>query len=267
MLDNLRKLLFGVLIAIGAFCIPSAKAQPFSDGASGLYIGHSFFVPVARRFDEFAQRLGYPGHQFFSVFSPGETGAPGALWRNEEKREAVRRILSSGEIELLGMTAHHTNSDLEDYRRWVDLALSYNRSTAFLIGGVWPSEGPLKSMTKFREEDAAIQARLFRIVADLRNEYPDTQFYFLDYGQIAIEMKEDFEKGDLQDLDRLVGDTPKALFRDASPGHPGKMMTDIMAGLWVLALYGSEVRRIPGYDRDDVARLLAEGLEGNNLKR
>ena len=94
-----------------AFGPMSAHAKPFPEGTDALFIGHSFFVPISRNFDDIGSASGaYPNHSHQEVFSGGRTGTPRSLWESRKKRRAVTEILATGEIDLLGFT-HAVSSD------------------------------------------------------------------------------------------------------------------------------------------------------------
>ena len=84
---------------------PVAVATPFPNGANALFIGHSFFVPISRSFDEIALSSGaFPQHRHQEVFSGGKSGTPRELWDSQQKRAAVTAILADGDIDLPGLT-------------------------------------------------------------------------------------------------------------------------------------------------------------------
>jgi len=106
------------------------------DGATCLFIGHSFFIPVAKSFDQHAKLNGFSKHKQLSVFSGGQSGAPGSLWKSKRHSERIKTILKSGNIQLLGMTVGF-NSSFDDYKRWFDFALEHNPKTKFMVGLCW----------------------------------------------------------------------------------------------------------------------------------
>lgn len=58
------------------------------------------------------------------------------------------------------------------------------------------------------------------MVRQLRRAYPGVNFYHVAHGQVMVEMKEDFDAGQLEDLDTLIGNKhePNALFTDRDSG-------------------------------------------------
>jgi hypothetical protein len=81
--------------------LPHGDESIFQDGANCLFIGHSFFIPVAKSFDKIAARSELTSHQARFVFSPGLGGSPRGLWENERRRQQVEKVLASGTVELL----------------------------------------------------------------------------------------------------------------------------------------------------------------------
>ncbi len=241
------------------------QAAPFPRGARCLFIGHSFFIPVARAFDRIAQQNDFPDHRVWTVFSPGGSGAPGALWRNERLRERIEKTLETGEVELLGMTIGRADSEFEDYRRWIDLALKYNPHTQFFIGHCWVPGGTRLPTRIFRQLIDRSGMQVFRTVQRLRKAYPRTQIHYVNYGVVAALMKAAFDAGELHDLRELVGLGRDALFRDDRLGHAGPMLLDVCAVVWLNALYGADLERLKGlaYDAQDVKRIVREAIEAN----
>ena len=111
------------------------------DGATCLFIGHSFFIPVAKSFDEHAKLNGFSKHKQIAVSSGGQSGTPGSLWKSNRKSQGIKKILASGKIQLLGMTTGKINSEYEDYKRWIEFALKHNPKTKFMIGLCWHPGG------------------------------------------------------------------------------------------------------------------------------
>ena len=54
-----------------------------------LFIGHSFFVPIAKKLEPLAKSAGVT-HTHNEVFSGGASGVPSALWQSDEKRNAAQ---------------------------------------------------------------------------------------------------------------------------------------------------------------------------------
>lgn len=241
---------------------PSGSA-PFPKGADTLFIGHSFFVPISQHFNAIVADSGaYPRHSHQSVFSGGKTGTPGALWDAKAKRREITGILSSGEIDLFALTHGGLNgSSQEDYQRWIDLALSYNPNTAFMIGSIWATGGTNNTVAQFRAETQMSADYGWAMTQTLRRANPGVDFYHIAYGHMMVQMREDFEGGELDDITQLVGSRERddVLFTDRNLGHAGTMAKDMMGLVMLNELYGprpSDVRI--RWNRQDTARLVRE---------
>ena len=56
-------------------------------GKKCLFIGHSFFVPVASAFQKTTEQAKIGLHSQQMVFAGGAGGSPGKLWRNDRKKK------------------------------------------------------------------------------------------------------------------------------------------------------------------------------------
>jgi hypothetical protein len=244
----------------------------FVDGANCLFAGHSFFVPIAARFDGLATDNGYPAHEAAYVFSSGATGSPQMLWEDETDRAAIVDELDDGDVELFGLTsAFGVGSSFEDYARWIDLALSYNPDTEFLIGVPWVPGGPnFAGATEFAAANETGAQAQFETVELLRAAYPDATIHYIDYGLTASIMYDMLEKDQLPDIlgltpDRANGVPPiDALFADPLIGHGGPMMTELSAVAWMSILYGADIASLDYTDYEsDVDSILQDVLTYN----
>ncbi|MEM7453063.1 MAG: hypothetical protein AAF456_01795 [Planctomycetota bacterium] len=237
------------LILIFALCItwvsPTFGQPAFTEGANVLFAGHSFFGPVSRNFDYVAAQNNFPDHVFNSVQRGGANGSPASLWDDTDgSRTDIEAVLATGQVELFGLTAYSENdSTVQDYVRWFNLAKSYNPETSFFIGIPWVTHGPGTDSMIF--EDLIVQTgeKMFETISILRNIYPDTPIYFLNYGRTSSIMKYQFEAGQLPDIDDLVGSDERALFTD-NFGHAGPMMVELSALAWMEILYGADVTEL-----------------------
>jgi hypothetical protein len=224
----------------------SRVAQPtFKDGANCLFIGHSFFIPVARKFDEIAKRNNFSSHQSDIVFAPGMGGSPGSLWENERFKKKIEAKLATGKVKVLGMTAFGPrNSELKDYQQWIDMALKYNPKTRFFIGHCWTFGGPRMESERYETAIEIGGDRLFATVTQLRKAYPKNHIYFINYGKVASEMKDRLKAGQLPDIKNISGLDSSALYRDRLMGHGGPMMLELSGLCWLNVLYGAEIDKL-----------------------
>jgi hypothetical protein len=209
----------------------SAKA-----GQNCLFIGHSFFVPVAKRFEALPGRSGIETHRQQTVFSGGASGSPGSLWKGG-KRTQIQKILATGEIELLGMTYYDsTNSAFEDYQRWIDYALKHNAGTTFFIGQPWGKNGASRALKEYTAANSRTSESLQKTVTALRKSYPENRILFLNYGRASVELKRLFETGALPGVKGIVGKSGATIYSDRL-GHGTNILKDLSALLWLTDLY------------------------------
>ena len=214
---------------------PSEEAK----GKRCLFIGHSFFIPVARVFDKQAQKAGVKNHSQQSVFAGGMNGSPQRLWQNQKKRKQIQKILDQGDIELFGMTYFY--SSLDDYRKWIDYALQKNPKTDFFIGMPWGQDGPSRSVDGFASISARAQAEFYpEVIEKLRELYPKNRFYWINYGRVAVELKRAHKEKALPMVKQLVSrQGADAIFRDKM-GHASPLTMEMASMVWLSVLYQVE---------------------------
>lgn len=262
---------FNAVLAITFFALASAvaadapdkPAPTFENGAHCLFIGHSFFIPVARSFDKAARENGFASHQVKLVFAPGKRGSPADLWDNPSQKMQIEDALATGKIDLLGMTAFgRLGSTFEDYQRWIDLALKHNPETRFFIGVPWTPGGPKLENDRYNKAIDASGDQIFETVTQLRKAYPKNHIYFLNFGIVASELKGRFEAGKLPDVEEISGLGNRVLFRDGLIGHGGPMMLEVSSLLWLETIYGVDIDKLKhsAYQSDvkDIVRHVAE---------
>jgi hypothetical protein len=238
----------------------------FSEGANCLFIGHSFFVPVADSFNRIADANSFTSHTGDTVFAGGAAGSPGELWGNDTLRAEIEERLATGAIELLGMTVFdRSNSSFVDYQRWIDLALEYNPNTSIYISHPWALNGPTMNTALYDLSIETTGELLFALVKQLREAYPKTKIYYINYGKTASIMKARFESMMLQDITEMVGTSNQSLFLDVELGHGGTMIADLSALVWLNILYGADIGDLvySPYNRSDVHEITAEVISFN----
>lgn len=224
---------FAIITSLLLLGVGHAEAR----GKNCLFIGHSFFVPVAQRFDQIAKQAGISGHSQRTVYSRGGSGSPGNLW-NGARGNSIRRILASGQIELMGMTYYSpSNSSFEDYSRWIEFALDHNPSTSFFIGLPWERAAGKKSASQVAAANAQISGALANTVSRLRTRFPGTKITYLNYGKSASELNRLFHAGQLPGMKKLSGPGGETVYADAT-GHGSNLLKDLCALLWLKSLYG-----------------------------
>ena len=133
----------------------TASKSQTKEGYHCLFIGHSFFAPVVRRFKKLPGQSGIENHRQEQLNRGGRGGSPGGLWTRPVTREAIQNIIETGKIELLGMPYKHyfdgsmQDYTLNDYKRWIDYALKYNTETVFFLGLPWGRYGADRELTEY----------------------------------------------------------------------------------------------------------------------
>jgi hypothetical protein len=208
-------------------------------GKKCLFIGHSFFIPVAKVFKNHAAKAGVDDHSQQAVFAGGQGGSPGRLWQNQKKRKEIQKILDGGDVELLGMT--YFNSSLGDYRKWIDYALEKNPKTEFFIGMPWGKDGPSRSVESFASVSSRAQSEFYpEVVKKLRELYPKNRFYWINYGRVAVELKRAYEDGALPLVKQPVSrNGSDSIFRDQM-GHAAPLTLEMASLVWLSVLYDVE---------------------------
>ncbi len=219
------------------------QPEKFNDGARCLFLGHSFFIPVARAFDAIAQENGLENHHANFVMSGGAGGAPGRIWNSKKHRSEAEKIIATGNVHLLGMTYYdETNCKPEDYGNWIELAAKHNPDVRIFIGLCWP-DAPEAKIEEFERFVQGSNNRLFKTVETLRKTFPQTEITFLNYGIVAKELKALHASGNLPEITSLISRSPQSLFRDQK-GHAGPMLVNIAALSWLEHNYGIDASQL-----------------------
>jgi hypothetical protein len=207
-------------------------------GFTSLFVGHSFFDPIATKFEEHAARAGFLQHSQVRVMVGGGGGAPEALWNDPERRSEIQAHLSRGDINLFGMTYHPDFPTLTGYRLWVEEALSHNPQTAFFVGMPWVREPASMTAAAYTlTTGRAYETLMSPIIDQLKEEFPGSTFFAIPYGHAASELYELFESGQLPGIRAVIGDHPTSLFID-SLGHTSYTVVEELAVLvWLRAIY------------------------------
>ncbi len=233
----------------GDNCETPPDPNSSSTGYDSLFIGHSFFIPIARNMDAHALRAGFVDHTQQTFFSGGASGAPQALWENADDRNAIQDILNSGDVELLGMTYHPDYPGIEGYINWVEYALQQNPDTKFFIALPWAPYPANEDVTVYETTWVTGHSQVIHDghVDTLRSDFPGSDFYCIPYGLGAIELYKLFESGNLSDVQSLISDNgSEAVFSD-SFGHPDDILITLGQLIWLKAIYGVDLN---SYDYD-----------------
>ncbi len=231
------------LISCAAYAQDKATASEENSRSTGeqcLFIGHSFFCPVAQSFNRIAKKSNFPDHEVNIVFRGGQTGTAGALWASPRARKEITAILETGKIQLLGLTPGLWDK-ADTFTRWFDLALKYNPKTRFFIGIPWAIGGQRMDTAKFEALVDSYARKGAAVTKEMRALYPNNQIDYLAYGKMAPTLKKRFEAGTLPDIDEMVGREKNNLFSDNNLGHAGPMLIELCSLAWLQQLYGAEL--------------------------
>ncbi|MGB1840807.1 MAG: hypothetical protein ACPHWZ_06870 [Longimicrobiales bacterium] len=234
-----------------------------SEGLNALFMGHSFFRPIAEGLPFHAGQAGIDGHEQVGVFAGGANGAPLALWNNAAKRAEIQAVLDGGDVELFGMTYEPTYPTTEGYERWIEYALQRNPDTRFFIGLPWgdyPAEvdGPTYAQRWLE----AHEGPWHDFVESIRALFPGVDIFCIPYGRSALELRDLLDAEALPDVDALTGPADQAIFTDTK-GHGGNILKDLARLVWLEAIYGIDLAGYeydPGYtvDLKDIAQRIMD---------
>ena len=231
--------------------LPPATSEPVNaapetkSGFNSLFIGHSFFVPIARGLPEHAENLGLSDHSQIEEFSGGASGAPMALWNDQEHRQTIQLVLDTGEVELFAMTYEPSYPTADGYILWIDYALSKNPETKIVLGLPWID-------FPFDYEDAQDYAKTFasfhdvnwkNLVETLRVMYPDIEIVSIPYGAAAIRLRSLLQAGELPGIDELGGSNwLTSIFRDQKGhGHQNGILLSVSELIWLSTIYDIDI--------------------------
>lgn len=243
------------LVLVAVLCTPLAGQQldgprvegnSSSEGMSCVFLGHSFFAPIAREFEKHPTKCGIDEHSQFVVFHGGANGSPGRLWASDQDDVArAKELIGSGDVDLVGLTFFpEIGSETADYKRWVELGVKTNPDMKFFIMAPWP-----RYFGRSLEEYEAVWDEFHPVVDDiideLREEFPETTIYCIPQGKWMIELWKLYEADKLKEVEVLARENRRedktCLFTD-SLGHGGRIPVQLGVLLWLTAIYDVDVR-------------------------
>ena len=228
---------------------PACGGPSPGDGFDSLFIGHSFFRPMAEEMAVLAPLAGFDAHTQEVVFSGGATGSPEGLWLQNTKRATIQAELDEGDIDLFGMTYHPNYPSLAGYVNWIDYALAANPDTIVFVAIPWITNPVNYTAASYAAAlDVAYPAIAHPLIDSLRAEYPDTTIFAIPYGLSAGELYTRYADGELDDVTELVGSNGSGVFRD-NFGHADHILEDLASLVWLQAIYGVDLATFDaGYD-------------------
>jgi hypothetical protein len=244
----LSPLLLLACLAFGATFVRAGETTPVqpTKGYSCVFLGHSFFVPIAQNFGQHPARAGFPEHRQIVVSKGGAEGSPGRLWASLEPDHEARKAIRSGSVDLIGLTCYpDVGSSLADYQRWIDFAREHNPRTRFFIMIPWPRYWD-RTHAQYEAQWLSFEKAMHGLIDQLRELYPDNEIFCIPEGRWMVELWRLFEKGDLPEVSVLMRPTKQStepcLFRDRL-GHGGDLPVKAGTLIWLAAIYRVDVRQ------------------------
>ena len=228
---------------------PACGGPSPGGGFDSLFIGHSFFRPMAEEMAVLAPLAGFDAHTQEVVFSGGATGSPEGLWLQDTKRATIQAELDEGDIDLFGMTYHPDYPSLTGYVNWIEYALAANPDTIVFVAIPWITNPVNYTAASYAAAlDVGYPAVAYPLIDSLRDEYPDTTIFAIPYGLSAGELYTRYADGELDDVTELVGSNGSGVFRDGF-GHADHILEDLASLIWLQAIYGVDLAAFDaGYD-------------------
>lgn len=250
MIRQKRCLRLALALALAGACLAPAllrgeEARP--RGYKCVFMGHSFFYPIAENFDKVAVANGFPDHAQLLRKAGATKGTPGWLWENLPKDDPVRTKLATEDVDLLCFPHHHISGcRLEDYCHWIDYARQRNPRIMIAIAAPW---GPLFNVDPAQFSDfyrTQFEIPVRKLVDELRKRYPDNVVFIIPHGKGVAELYARYKAGEIPEITQVVaaegGNADAAFFADAS-AHIGRMPVVLCELIWLAAIYQVDVRK------------------------
>lgn len=239
-----------------------------------LFMGHSFFAPVARRIPNFATEL---NHTQTIYQRGGSNGIPSSLWEDAEDQKNIKEVLDNEDIDLLGMTIDYNLTELSIanttyYELWFDYALSKNPNTKFMIAIAWPDFPEAMSTANYTSNlrSRIPSSEVSNVFEHLHVKYPNIDIIINPYGLGVVELRLLFEDDKLLgDVSSLTGNKETSIFRDAK-GHGGDLTLDFLSLFFINRIYNIDLRTLNvdmGYETDlrAVAQSVLDAYDANDF--
>ena len=216
-------------------------------GLNGLYMGHSFFNPVAQELVNRIPDSTIVDHRAYIVAAGGIHGSPKYLWDAAAKREQGLQHLQAGGVDVLALTYYSPEtSSLQDYKRWMDVAMRQNPDICLVLGLPWGSYIHNAAMDDLAEMDAKMDLFFEEVIEPLRAAYPNNMVVFCPYGLGVNELVRRLLQEDLPGVKYVMHPDPAA--RAASKrsgeqlvndqiGHGGELVIRLSALIMLAVIY------------------------------
>jgi len=232
-----------------------AKLEKSGNGLWVASTGHSLVAPALGPFEAAARVAGFDGHLQVRQISGGATGAPRAHWEKPEEQQFVKRALATGKCDVLTMGSHYKGSEVEDFARWIDLAIEHNPEIAIFVQDAWPYLTELLDVKAGKTDDAdatfeKYQAKMAGInewigdtVDRLNEKYPG-KVHLIPIGNAMLELVRRQLAGELPGVDAIYvpgkkdekpSDGRVGLYRDTI--HPTEPVAMLEGYLYYACLY------------------------------
>jgi len=231
-----------------AMLAPSGPPEEVNaDEYNVLYIGHSFGRPFAQKLETFAHDSGFEDHASYIEFSGGASGAPDALWADDEHRENIKAYLDTGEIDVLIMiccSIEFIETECEsDAAIWNFASYALARNPDIRIGLAMPWKDypqDYDSAAEYREGADEAYAMWVNLANDLNADYPAADVFTINHGEAVYDLRAAYEAGELEgDVEQLTGPAQTSVFTDTK-GHAGTITQDTGTLIWLHAVHGVE---------------------------
>ncbi len=252
-------------------------------GYTGLYMGHSFFMPCVQHLEKVVPGTHIVGHTQYAVIGGGRNGSAKELWTNPERSRKAKQHLDTGKVDLLVMTYFSPgDSAIEHYRKWFDYAISKNPNVTFMLTIPWGKGLHKASKEQLNQKKRnSSQGVHDSLVAPLRKKYPKNKVLFCPYGLGTYELIDRFNDGKLPgvkylldtDKKRRVKNRPKqeSLLKDEI-SHPNGLIARVGSLLWLQTLYDYDlstlkdlnIRQLPNINVKDIADKVSEQIKPFN---
>lgn len=259
------------------------KAADFDDrekAGKGLWvvsIGHSCVIPAIEPCIAVSRLAGNPDHLHLMQFSGGAGGAARAQWSYDDQRQQAKLALATGKIDV--MTFGHlvtwngksVGCDVEDYERWIGLALKHNRNSRFFIQDLWPwlytageQKGTERELDDYVAAMRVSSESINQVVESLDQKFPG-RVHILPAGIALTELVRRFHRHELPGVDAvLVGPVQKkqgkkvGLYRDKI--HPTQVVAALQGYIYYACLYGKNPRHLASgiYPDEELDKVLRE---------
>ena len=225
-----------------------------ADNYNVLYIGHSFGRPFAQKLETFAHDAGFEDHVSYIEFSGGASGAPDALWADDEHRENIKAYLDTGEIDVLIMiccSIEFLESGYEsDEAIWNFASYALARNPDIRVGLAMPWKDypqDYDSAEEYREGAAEAYTMWVNLANDLNADYPAADVFTINHGEVVYDLRAAYEAGELEgDVEQLTGPAQTSVFTDKK-GHAGTITQDTGTLIWLHAVHGVEPNDAPAF--------------------